>query len=138
MLLLAWDFGWGVGRVVVLLFLRMRRRVLGILGRLDSPFPDILVVPPWFDRGPLVRGHCSFVGGRSKNSTVLVEGDLVPFDRHIVCFHSRMGNFAWCFGMGSVVCGPSIRRYCRLSDEHGLLPRLVALDLGMWVVLLPS
>src|SRR5258708_5703793 len=102
------DFGWGVGRVVVLLSLRMRRHVLGILGSFGSLFPDILVVPLWFDRGPLVRGRCSFAGGRLTNSIALAEGDLALFGHHIVCSHSRTGGFGGYLGMGFGERGPSI------------------------------
>src|SRR5260370_24502674 len=100
MLHLVRDFDWGGGKAVDLLFLRMRQHVPGIPGRPDSLFLDILVVALWFDRGPLVRGRYSFVGEHSKNSIVLVEGDLVPFGRRIVCSHSRMGGLVGCLGMG--------------------------------------
>src|SRR5260370_5463894 len=101
MLLLVRGFSWGVGMVAVLLFLQMRRRVLDTLGRLDSLFLDILVVPLWFDRGPLVRGRYSFVEGRLKSSIVSVEDNLVLSGRRITCSHSRMGGFVACLGMGS-------------------------------------
>ena len=92
--LLVRDFGWEVNRVVDLLVLQMRRHIPGILGRLDSPFLDTLVAASCFDRGPLVRGHCSFVGGRLTSSTALEGDSLVLFGRHIICSHNRMGDFA--------------------------------------------
>src|SRR5258707_6546641 len=102
------DFGWGVDRVVDLLVPQMWRRVLGILGRLDSPFLDILVAASCFNRGPLVLGHCSFVGGHS-TSSIALEGDgLVLPGRHIVYSHSRMGDFVCCLERGSVGRDPSI------------------------------
>ena len=94
--------------VAVLLFLQMRRRVLDTPGRLDSLSLGILVVPLWFDRGPSVQGHCSFVEGHLKSSIVLVEDDLVLFGRRIVCSHSRMGGFVDCLGMGFGERDPSI------------------------------
>src|SRR5258707_5867774 len=101
MLLVVRGFGWGVGMVAVLLFLQMWRRVLDTVSRLDSLFLDILVMPPWFDRGPLVWGRYSFVEGHLKSSIVSVEDDLVLSGRRIACSHSRMGGFVDCLGMGS-------------------------------------
>src|SRR5258708_25431965 len=98
MLTLVLDFDWGVGKAVALLFLRTRQHIPGIPGRPDSLFLDILVVALWFDRGPLVRGRYSFVGEHSKNSIVLVEGNLVPFGRRIIGSHSRMGGLVCCLG----------------------------------------
>ncbi len=108
MLLLVRGFGWEVDRVVDLLVLQMRRRVLGTPGRLDSLFLNTLVMAFCFDRGPLVRGHYSFVGGRSRNSTALAVDDFVLSDRRIVCSHSRMDGFVDCPGMGSEERGLSI------------------------------
>ena len=108
MLLLVRDFGWGVDRVVVPLFLQMRRHVLDTPGRFGSLFPGILVALLWFDQGPLVRGRYSFVGGHSTSSIVSAEGDLVLFGRRIACSHSRMGGFVSCLEMGFGERDPSI------------------------------
>ena len=108
MLLLARDFGWGVSRAVALLFLRMQRHVLDSLGRLDSPFLDILVMPPWSGQGPLAWGRYSFVGGHSKSSIASVEGDLVLSGRHIVCSRNKTGDSVCCWEMGFVERDPSI------------------------------
>ncbi len=102
------DFDWGVGKVVDLLVLRMWRCIPGILGRLGSLFLGTPVTAFCFDRGPLVWGRCSSVGGRLMSSTVL-EGDGFVLSGHrIICSRSRMGNSVCCLGRGSVGCGPSI------------------------------
>src|SRR5258708_13616099 len=78
-LLLVQGFGWGVDRVVGLLILQMQQRVPGILGRLDSPFPGILVVLLWSDRGPLGRGRYSSVGGHLMCSIASAGAGSLPF-----------------------------------------------------------
>src|SRR5260370_27549812 len=104
MLLLVWGFGWGVGKAAVLLSLRMQRHVLDTLGRLDSPSLDTLVGSLWFDRDPLVRGHYSSVGGRSRSSTASEGDDPVPSGHRIVCSCSKTGGSVYCWGMGSAGC----------------------------------
>ena len=100
MLLLVRGFGWGVGRVAVLLFLQMRQHVPDILDRLESLSLGTLVMLPWFGRDPLARGRYSFVEGHSRNSTVLAEDDLALFGRRIIYSHSRMGGSVGCSGTG--------------------------------------
>src|SRR5216684_3697263 len=102
MLLLVRDFDWGVGRAVVLLFLRMWQHVPDTPGSFDSLFLDILVVPLWSGQGPLVRGRYSFAGGHLKSSIVSEEGGFALFGRRIACFHNRMDGSVCCWGMGSV------------------------------------
>ncbi len=101
------GFGWGVDRLVDLLVLQMQRHVPGILGRPGSPFLGIPVMPPWFDQGPLGRGHYSFVGEHLTSSIVLAGDGSALSGRHIACFHSRMGDFACYLEMGFAGRGPS-------------------------------
>ena len=108
MALLVQGFDLGVDRVVDPLILQTRRHALGILGRPDSLFLDILVVPLWFGQDPLERGHYSFVGEHLTSSTVLVEGDPALSGHRIVYSRSKTGGFVGCLGMGSVGRGPSI------------------------------
>ena len=128
------GFSWGVSRVVGLLFLQMRRCILGSFDRPGSPFLGILVVPLWFGRGPLVRGHYSSVGGHLMSSIASAGDGFALFGRRIVCSHSRMGGFVGCLGMGSVGRGPSIRQCCQSFDGRRPLPRLSVLGLGRWGV----
>ncbi len=44
------------------------------------------------------------------NSIASVGDGLVPFGRYISCFHSKMDDFVWCFGTGSVVHALSIEQ----------------------------
>ena len=108
MLPLVQDFSWEVDRVADPLVLRMRRRVLGILDRVDILLLDTLIVASCFDRGPLVWGHCSFVRGHLMNSIALEGGDLVPSDRHIAYSRSKTGDSVCCLGRGFVGRDPSI------------------------------
>ena|SRR5258708_6806060 len=108
MLLLVRGFGWEVDRVVDLLVLQMRRRVLGTPGRLDSLFLNTLVMAFCFDRGPLVRGHYSFVAGRLMSSIVSGGNGLALSDRHTICSRSRTGDFVCCLERGFAGHDPSI------------------------------
>ena|SRR5258708_4382775 len=108
MALLVQGFDSGVNRVVDPLVLQTRQHALGNLGRPDSLFLDILVMPLWFSQDPLERGRYSFVGEHLTSSTVLVEGDPALSGRCIVYSHSKTGGFVGCSGMGSVGRGPSI------------------------------
>ena len=93
---------------MALLFLQRRLRVLGIPGRLGTPFLDTLVMVPWFGRDPLARGRYSFAEGRSKNSIVCFENDLALFGRRTVYFQNRTGGLVDCLGTGFGGHGPSI------------------------------
>src|SRR5258708_40209210 len=110
--LLVRGIGKGASSFVDPLVLLVRRLVLVAFDNSGTPFHDIPGVLPGFGRGPSVWGHHSSAWGRLMNSIVSVGDDPVPSGHCIICSHSKMGGFAWRFGMGSGGRGPSIGRCC--------------------------